>query len=123
MPDVPSIEYQEVDLDGRLYGVIVLPRSPHVHVLGRNLETKGGARQTALFLAVTCIPSDGKAFRNHRRLLSPENPVWPGETEKAVRTMMPPFDESTLRLAAHDHHEVGVVSRFRADPFVGNDQR
>ncbi len=39
IPDVLSIEYQEIELDGRQYGVVILPPSPHVHALARDLQT------------------------------------------------------------------------------------
>src|SRR5262249_51689384 len=57
------------------------------------------------------------------RSLSPEKSEWAGKTIKGVRIVMPPPDESALRLVAHDHHEIGVVSRFGADRFIGNDPR
>lgn len=41
-PQVPSIDYQEVIFEGRLYGVIALPPSPHVHELTCDLVTPKG---------------------------------------------------------------------------------
>lgn len=41
-PQVPSIDYQEVMFESRLYGVIVLPPSPHVHELTCDLPTPRG---------------------------------------------------------------------------------
>jgi hypothetical protein len=41
-PSVLEIHYQEVEVAGRGYGVIILPPSPHVHALSRDIQTPGG---------------------------------------------------------------------------------
>jgi hypothetical protein len=38
-PEIPELLYREIELEGRQYGVIILPPSPHVHSLVRDLET------------------------------------------------------------------------------------
>lgn len=38
-PEIPELIYREIEVEGRRYGVITLPPSPHVHSLVRNLET------------------------------------------------------------------------------------
>lgn len=41
-PRLPDLRYEEVELDGNYYGVIVIPASPHLHELTRDLDTMKG---------------------------------------------------------------------------------
>jgi len=38
-PALPGLEYEEVELDGNVFGVITIPPSKHIHALGKDLTT------------------------------------------------------------------------------------
>jgi Putative DNA-binding domain len=41
-PALANLEYDELSLDGRFYGVLTIPPSPYIHHLSRNLDTPQG---------------------------------------------------------------------------------
>jgi hypothetical protein len=41
LPKVSSIYYEEIEIDGNLYGVVILPPSPYVHALIQSLKLPG----------------------------------------------------------------------------------
>ena len=57
-----------------------------------------------------------------RDQLSPESTVRTVIAVQKIRIATPHFNAS-LRLAAHENHEVGMISGLGANPFIRNDQR
>jgi hypothetical protein len=76
-PSIPELIVQEIDLGGQLYGVVVLPPSPHVHKLARDLVTpsrkwpKGGVLHRI---------GEGVALasKQHQKLMEAQKSSWAG---------------------------------------------
>jgi hypothetical protein len=41
-PPIPNLSYQQIEIDGRCYGILTIPPSPHMHSLIRGLDTPKG---------------------------------------------------------------------------------
>jgi hypothetical protein len=72
-PEIPELLYREIEVEGRRYGVIILPPSPHVHATARQLDTpKGPWRKNSIILRrgeghVLASADDVRLMRHQKR--------------------------------------------------------
>src|SRR6266704_4983157 len=86
---------------------------PRLYHLGR---TDWGRKRPPVWGKRTC-----SGVTAERDQLSPENTVRAVIAVQKIRIATPHFNAS-LRLAAHENHEVGMISGLGANPFIRRDQ-
>ena len=106
-PNLASIEYHEVELDGRLYGVVVIPPSRHVHELKRVLHAKnrGYWPRNAILQRV----GEGAAQATARDILTMmrEKDVW-----LTVNRILDPEDEDIFAIYQLEKREFKEVDPY-----------
>ena len=114
-PALSDLDYDEIELDGNYYGVIVIRPSPHIHYLTRDLDTpKGSWRKNSVLIRhgdeVGIAPPEEIA------LISRQKEQWQqqaGGIKDLMSTSITEFRESILRLIAELEYNYGVLENIK----------